>query len=135
MGALTLIQSGFLGEGLTGFLRSSGWRILLLLCIVTFYQVVITLCKGEVDSQNLVFLGYLAIYLTQRTLEITVWKASIIWISVNVVLSGKVKSVSLVRRRLAQTRESSQIKLDGGILFPSFQSQSFPKILQYSSLG
>ncbi len=50
MGALTLIQSGFLGEGLTGFLRSSGWRILLLLCIVTFYQVVITLCKGEVDS-------------------------------------------------------------------------------------
>ena len=52
MGALTLIQSGFLGEGLTGFLRSSGWRILLLLCIVTFYQVVITLCKGEVDSMN-----------------------------------------------------------------------------------
>ena len=50
MGALTLIQSGFLGEGLIGFLRSSGWRILLLLCIVTFYQVVITLCKGEVDS-------------------------------------------------------------------------------------
>jgi len=25
---------------------------LLLLCIVTFYQVVITLCKGEVDSIN-----------------------------------------------------------------------------------
>ena len=52
MGALTLIQSGFLGEGLTGFLRSSGWRILLLLCIVIFSQVVITLCKREVDSIN-----------------------------------------------------------------------------------
>ena len=52
MGALTLIQSGFLGEGLTGFLRSSGWRILLLLCIVTFYQVETTLSKGEVDSIN-----------------------------------------------------------------------------------
>ena len=26
---------------------------MLLLCIVTFYQVVITLCKGEVDSINI----------------------------------------------------------------------------------
>ena len=62
-------------------------------------------------------------------------KAKIIWISLNVVSSGKVKSVSLVRRRLAQIRASSQIKLDEGILFPSIQSRSSPKFFQYCSLG
>ena len=107
-----------------------------MLCIVTFYQVVITLCKGEVGSIKFgTFRGSCDTSDTANIRNDGLEGEYYLDLSQRSIKPGKVKSVSLVRRRLAQTRGSSQIKSDGGILFPSFQSRSSPKILQYSSLG